>query len=372
MKLFKAGEYYIGDLCYVLSDDHFDDVLDGTGYLGNKMKESEEFPIFAVNHCDDGKYKDDFGREYSVDSGTIGIVQAELIDNISVGGHIIEFESDFKVGLENDHFICGHIKIKVFNVNECWSENIKNEATEGKAHVYESISHPLAKRIIKNMNDDGKIGNSFFNQYEEFILSMLMFYCQEVEGKKTISELLNGIIALLENINDIFNFHDLFMNIAFINIEAVSLKSLYERSGFNATYKHYYERSIEMSAADALKENGWLINPFNSSLQSLNYRLHQKDTDTLIKVLETQESVISSALNIISTDLKNLKEIDLAAYSHLFKEVMAKKLFNEDEDESKMLFLAESRVDRELLKRSRLDGTGSDNLMTGVLEYIKR
>ena len=107
--VFPAGEYWIGDLCYVLhdewkeicndflfADDDFN-IQEGEYTLKNGTR------IFMGSTAyGDGVYQDNDGNDYGVDSGSIGIVKLSSIDqtnkqNYTFGGHIHIFESDFEV-----------------------------------------------------------------------------------------------------------------------------------------------------------------------------------------------------------------------------------------------------------------------------------
>ena len=94
--------FYIGDICYVLSDEVYHDVWgtqnsyqDGRIQVGNYA--------FAVDRTayGDGFYVDNRGREYSVDAGVIGCVPFELIDmdklheNYDPGANPIHILNDF-------------------------------------------------------------------------------------------------------------------------------------------------------------------------------------------------------------------------------------------------------------------------------------
>jgi hypothetical protein len=95
--------YYIGDLAYVLTDDEWDtacsqiptrhtmqvaedtdDLVDYEGYLDPEyfdlFNEHAGRPFIAMPTAyGDGCYLDRHGREYSVDSGTIGLINTNYI-----------------------------------------------------------------------------------------------------------------------------------------------------------------------------------------------------------------------------------------------------------------------------------------------------
>lgn len=99
----KAGTYYIGDLCYVMHPewDEFcsltindNKVLDGEFNL----KDGRRFATFTTK-WGDGTYKDEQGREYSVDAGLIGCINVKDITTSELenlkDGHVVEFAQDF-------------------------------------------------------------------------------------------------------------------------------------------------------------------------------------------------------------------------------------------------------------------------------------
>ena len=100
-----AGRYYVGDLCYVMSDEEWDqfcsitikgnDCLDGEF----EMPDGRRFATYGTQ-WGDGVYKDQNDNQYSVDAGLIGCI---LVDDIRIEkysdiedlGTIHEFKTDF-------------------------------------------------------------------------------------------------------------------------------------------------------------------------------------------------------------------------------------------------------------------------------------
>jgi hypothetical protein len=107
--MMQAGKYYVGDLCYVLDDDEWDEVC-SIIIQGNKVIDGEfvledgrEFAIYSTAYGD-GEYNDYYGNSYSVDSGSIGCIKIEDIKNvkdkidIKLLGATVDFEIDFVTG----------------------------------------------------------------------------------------------------------------------------------------------------------------------------------------------------------------------------------------------------------------------------------
>lgn len=71
--------FWVGDLCYVMGDDwdEVGDLVSPTGGYGvyglHTLKDGRKFVIFGTAYGD-GRYNDQFGNSYPVDSGTIGAI----------------------------------------------------------------------------------------------------------------------------------------------------------------------------------------------------------------------------------------------------------------------------------------------------------
>ena len=105
-----AGNYYVGDLCYVLHDewDEVCEILFNTpephGVLDGEftLKDGRRFAVYSTAFGD-GQYYDNYGRAYPVDAGSIGCI---LYSDIDVGksendvelGNVVEFTTDFETG----------------------------------------------------------------------------------------------------------------------------------------------------------------------------------------------------------------------------------------------------------------------------------
>jgi len=107
--MLPAGKYYVGDLCYVLDDDEWDEVcsliIQGNKVIDGEfvLKDGREFAIYSTAYGD-GEYNDYYENSYSVDSGSIGCIKIEDIKNvkdkidIELLGAIVEFETNFVTG----------------------------------------------------------------------------------------------------------------------------------------------------------------------------------------------------------------------------------------------------------------------------------
>lgn len=125
----KKGTYYVGDPCYIF-DKSWDKILTETGCFSG----DDEYTLFGEQCAiggtayGDGCYMDNFGQQYWVDAGLIGILPISLIniDNKlsieeirkSEGMHIIECDTDFKVSIKNGIFQFGSIIIDTARIDE--------------------------------------------------------------------------------------------------------------------------------------------------------------------------------------------------------------------------------------------------------------
>lgn len=138
--MLKQGRYFVGDPCYVLTEENgfdWDDVLDKTRFFnlyphkkGNrdpnntnpKHEQHGEFDYKGMNLCvsstawGDGGFSDQFGNGYSVDSGCIGAVPLESIPHSDYEwlkdlGHVHEFKEDFTISYIDGKITIGDIVI---------------------------------------------------------------------------------------------------------------------------------------------------------------------------------------------------------------------------------------------------------------------
>ena len=117
---FPAGEYYIGDLCYVMHKE-WDEFCDLTispegGCLNGEftLADGRRF-FFGQTSYGDGVYHDNRGNEYPVDAGLIGIIavkdiSAEDQKNLNLGA-VHNFPSNIYVEAENGVFYFGYVCI---------------------------------------------------------------------------------------------------------------------------------------------------------------------------------------------------------------------------------------------------------------------
>ena len=115
---FPAGQYYVGDLCYVMHpewDELCDIMFSEDDYLEGELTVQNKRIFLASTAWGDGNYADNVGRAYGVDSGSLGIIAVENIAESELpnlnDGHVIEFTTDFIVTAQHGRFNFGGILI---------------------------------------------------------------------------------------------------------------------------------------------------------------------------------------------------------------------------------------------------------------------
>lgn len=89
---------WVGDLCYVLTDERWQDLCeqmgDGRAYLSDNGKTFALSGTAYGDGCYDGRYSptQKVFRSYGVDTGTIGVIWEDAMDNEDGGGHYFEVE----------------------------------------------------------------------------------------------------------------------------------------------------------------------------------------------------------------------------------------------------------------------------------------
>lgn len=96
---FPPGVYYVGDPCYVLSDDIYDTWWgEKTGYASGVIETPKGTFLVANTEYGDGTYRDEDGTRYPVDSGTLALVPWDMCDtmethqDVSGDGRVVTFQ----------------------------------------------------------------------------------------------------------------------------------------------------------------------------------------------------------------------------------------------------------------------------------------
>lgn len=92
-----AGEYWIGDLCYVMHED-WDEFCMAEDPGLYTLKDGTHY-AWHYTAYGDGSYEDNYGNSYGVDAGLIGMINVADIDmsnpeNHMGLGHVFKFEKN--------------------------------------------------------------------------------------------------------------------------------------------------------------------------------------------------------------------------------------------------------------------------------------
>lgn len=131
-RLLEPGEYWVGDLCYVLDERigfdwgefchfMFDGDPSGRQHEGPITYKGIDLSFHGTAHGD-GYYTDQYGKAYGVDAGMIGCVAVKDIDlektqeghcHDCCGGHIHNFPEPFDTDYDNQTGVIriGHLRI---------------------------------------------------------------------------------------------------------------------------------------------------------------------------------------------------------------------------------------------------------------------
>jgi len=116
MHTLPAGKYYICDPCYVVKDSEWNDfcdkLFDGDGDV--KLKNGRHVIAFSTAYGD-GCYQDQYGNEFPVDAGLIGIIPVGAVPKPKKNRFFqiktFEFSSDFFCESNNGDMRFGNIHI---------------------------------------------------------------------------------------------------------------------------------------------------------------------------------------------------------------------------------------------------------------------
>ena len=102
-----AGKYWLGDPCYVIKDEMWIDWLESCDYENQKHligKTPDGYFAIGFNTAHgDGVYQDQFGNDYGVDAGLIGLVaygHNPFANNVLV--KLVEFTSEVVAEVDDD------------------------------------------------------------------------------------------------------------------------------------------------------------------------------------------------------------------------------------------------------------------------------
>ena len=89
-KIKSSKGFYIGDICYALSDSIYNGVWGSADYESGKFDVNKLSFAVALTDDGDGCYCDNSYRFYDLDAGNIGIFPLELVSRKTTGGHVFD------------------------------------------------------------------------------------------------------------------------------------------------------------------------------------------------------------------------------------------------------------------------------------------
>lgn len=94
-----AGKYWLGDPCYAVPSHMWDDLLNSNNCFDNPIgtikTDGRLHKVLAFGTAyGDGVYNDQFGNQFPVDAGLIGLTPAELAEGVPFGSTLVEFTYD--------------------------------------------------------------------------------------------------------------------------------------------------------------------------------------------------------------------------------------------------------------------------------------
>ena len=133
---FEPGEYWIGDLCYVMHNE-WEEVcsvickpnIDHS--FAVELKDGRTFGL-SFTQCGDGEFLDNHGNSYGVDAGLIGMIKVSDISkrdqcNITLG-HVHTFDDEFEISYDGEGLISiGHIDIDTGDHDEIEDDGFDDE-----------------------------------------------------------------------------------------------------------------------------------------------------------------------------------------------------------------------------------------------------
>ena len=120
--ILPPGEYYIGDPCYVISDNHdtwmeyVQEIYENVSPVPYKYFKDKKIFCHGTAYGD-GVYFDQFDNNYGVDAGLIGATPTDICEikkddkNIKDLVVVHNFKKEFECFYEKGIFYIGHFKI---------------------------------------------------------------------------------------------------------------------------------------------------------------------------------------------------------------------------------------------------------------------
>lgn len=110
-----AGKYYLGDPCYTVPTELWDELLDSCDCFNYETGKVNGYTVYAFGTAyGDGVYLGSDGHEYPVDAGLIGLVPVELNPKPMYAADpftVVEFDVDTLCFNQGGYMTFGNISI---------------------------------------------------------------------------------------------------------------------------------------------------------------------------------------------------------------------------------------------------------------------
>ena len=163
----KSGKFYIGDPCYVLSDDIYFDIWEKKYNFEDGVIEVPDKGAFVVHGTayGDGEYNDQYGNSYGVDSGTLAIIPIELVgkeDGLILGAEFVGTKGSLNYDVDGTFYFTVDDEKIIIETGEMVEEELE-ESKEIKAEskVTDCIEEKELDRLIKNNKVLGNVTKNY-------------------------------------------------------------------------------------------------------------------------------------------------------------------------------------------------------------------
>jgi hypothetical protein len=149
----ELGKYYLGDPSYVLSEKIYIGILENIYQFKNgKLNINGIYITIHNTHFGDGVFIDTKNRKYNIQSGLLGLIPLELIEdtNLCKDGHVFNFEN--KVNYIYDAGIF-YIKSgrKYINID---TRNMDDYDSDYEEHFNNEDGEAISKTLLGDEDDD--------------------------------------------------------------------------------------------------------------------------------------------------------------------------------------------------------------------------
>ena len=171
----ELGKYYLGDPSNVLSEKIYIGILENIYQFNNgKLNINGIYIIIHNTHSGDGIFIDTRNRKYNIQSGLLGLIPLELIEDINLckkDGHVFNFKNKVNFIYDAGIFYIKsgkkYINIDTRNMNEYDSdceEHFENENGVNIADVLSGIKKSIDRNTQSLKNIETILAKKYSNR----------------------------------------------------------------------------------------------------------------------------------------------------------------------------------------------------------------